>query len=55
MFSPPETSMRFHLRTLLIVLALGPLLIWACVAAYVAYRWWEAFPRGEPSKPIIQR
>jgi hypothetical protein len=47
-----RTAMRFHLRTLLIVLALGPpalaWYVWPAVRAqYVAWQWREAVEAAE--------
>jgi hypothetical protein len=40
--------MRFRLRTLLIVLAIGPPTLWLGAGLYDAYRWLATYPDPDP-------
>ena len=46
--------MRYRLRTLLIVLALGPIALWVLALFWVSYEWWTI--SGDPAglQPLYQ-
>ena len=39
---------RYKLRTLLIVLALGPIVVWELAVALDVYRWLKTYPGPDP-------